>query len=87
VAVIKNVPGIREDPAYFLPRAFAGVTRQPTHKLAGDNNWIAFRSNEWDEAAPPLNIIKKSGWGIGQVFTTKAQGQQAFFVQLVKRSE
>ncbi|MEK6279236.1 MAG: hypothetical protein AABN95_02680 [Acidobacteriota bacterium] len=86
VGVVKGVDGVPEDPAYFLPRAFADISVQRNHVLSGNNIWVAFRSNRWDEARPPLNLIRSSGFQLGRVFTVKAQGQQAFLVQLVKTS-
>lgn len=84
VAAVKNVPGITEDPAYFLPRAFTGIAVQKTPALAGDKVWVAFRSNQWDETRPPLDGIKGSGYQVGRSVTVKAQGQQAFLVELLK---
>jgi hypothetical protein len=84
VTVVKNVPGTLEDPAYFLPRAFNGVSVQKTPALTGDKIWVAFRANQWDETRPPLDGIKRSGLQVGRVFTVKAQGQQAFIVELLK---
>lgn len=87
VRVIKEVPGLQEDPAYFLPRAFSEIPVQRNHQLSVDNNWIAFRANQWDETRPPINVVRNSGFTIGQVLSMKAQGQQAFLVQLVRSSK
>jgi uncharacterized membrane protein len=86
VGVVKGVDGIPEDPAYFLPRAFTDISVQRNHALTGNNIWVAFRSNQWEEERPPLNIIRSSGFQLGRVFTVKSQGQQAFLIQLVKTS-
>ena len=83
VTVVKGIPGIPEDPAYFLPRAFNGVSVQKKPALTGDKIWVAFRANQWDETRPPLDGIKRSGLEPGRVFTVKAQGQQAFLVELL----
>jgi hypothetical protein len=84
VTVVKGIPGIPEDPAYFLPRAFKSVSVQQTPALTGDKIWVAFRAGQWDETHPPLDGIKRSGLQPGRVFTVKAQGQQAFIVELLK---
>jgi hypothetical protein len=85
VTVLKGVPEIPEDPAYFLPRAFNDISVQrdnPT--LTGDKIWVAFRATQWDETRPPLDGIKRSGFKVGRVLTVKAQGQQAFLVELLR---
>lgn len=84
VTVVKNVPGISEDPAYFLPRAFTDISVQQNPALTEGKIWVAFRTSQWDETRPPLDGIKRSGFQIGRVLTVKAQGQQAFLVELLK---
>jgi hypothetical protein len=82
VSVIKGLPGLLEDPAYFLPRSFSDISVQRDHDLKGDNLWIAFRADNWDDSRPPLNAIRQSGFEVEQVFSRKAQGQQAFLIKL-----
>ncbi|HKO99632.1 MAG TPA: glycosyltransferase family 39 protein [Pyrinomonadaceae bacterium] len=82
VSVVKGVPGVLEDPAYFLPRAFSDIAVQQNPDLKGNNVWVAFRAVELDESRPPLNGIRQSGFEIERVFSRKAQGQQAFLVKL-----
>jgi uncharacterized membrane protein len=84
VTVVKDVPGILEDPAYFLPRAFNDISVQKNPMLTGDRIWVAFRAKHWDETRPPLDSIKRSGFQTGRVLTVRAQGQQAFLVELLK---
>lgn len=82
VTVIKGVEGINEDPAYFLPRAFQDVAVTRNQVPAGENTWIAFRANRWNENVPPLDSLKKNGFEVGRTFSFKAQGQEAFLVQI-----
>ncbi len=85
VAVVKHVPGLSEDPAYFLPRRFEGVAvLRDASALDGERLWLAFRDNSLDEGRPPLNILKGRGYRVERVFETSAQGQRAFLV-LVSR--
>ncbi|MGB8508445.1 MAG: glycosyltransferase family 39 protein [Pyrinomonadaceae bacterium] len=84
VAVIKRVPGLTEDPAYFLPRRFDAVAVRDETALDGDVFWLAFRDVRWDEGRPPLNILKERGYRVEKTFETGAQGQHAFLV-LVRR--
>jgi uncharacterized membrane protein len=84
VTVIKGVPGMAEDPAYFLPRAFPDVAVIRDQPLSGENVWIAFRGKQWNETAPPLDRLKKQGFRTGKVFSFKTQGQEAFLVQILE---
>ncbi len=85
VAVIKGVPGLQEDPAYFIPRGFADISLRRDHQSIGDNIWIAFRDNNWNESRPPLKVLKENGFEVEEVLTRKAQGQQAFLVKLKRK--
>ncbi|HZB44930.1 MAG TPA: hypothetical protein VE360_06790, partial [Pyrinomonadaceae bacterium] len=85
VSVVKHVPGLSEDPAYFLPRRFGGVAvLRDASALDGERLWLAFRDNSLDEGRPPLNILKGRGYRVERVFETSAQGQRAFLI-LVSR--
>lgn len=87
VSVIKGLPGVQEDPAYFIPRGFSDISVQREHNLTGDNTWIAFRASEWDDSRSPLNLFRQSGFEVEQVFSRKAQGQQAFLVKLRRQDK
>jgi hypothetical protein len=85
VAVIKGTPGLREDPAYFLPRRFDDIKTGDISALNGDHFWIAFRDISWDEDRPPLKTLKDRGYRVNKVLETTAQGQRAFLVHLLRR--
>jgi hypothetical protein len=87
VSVIKGLPGVQEDPAYFMPRGFSDIPIQRDHYLTGDNTWIAFRASEWDDSRSPLNLFRQNGFEVEQVFSRKAQGQQAFLVKLRRQDK
>ncbi|HEX8352326.1 MAG TPA: glycosyltransferase family 39 protein [Pyrinomonadaceae bacterium] len=80
VVSIKGAPGVAEDPAYFLPRAFDGVAVATTDALRGDHFWLAFRDTAWDESRQPLKLITERGYRAERVYETAAQGQRAFLV-------
>ncbi|HVF55761.1 MAG TPA: glycosyltransferase family 39 protein [Pyrinomonadaceae bacterium] len=86
VVVVKNIPGLKEDPAYFLPRRFDGVQSGDIGALEGEQFWVAFRDASWDETRPPLNILKAKGYRAEKVFDASAQGQHAFLVLLRRGS-
>jgi hypothetical protein len=80
VVSIKGAPGVPEDPAYFLPRAFDGVAVTNTDALRGERFWLAFRDTDWDESRQPLKLILERGYRADRVYETTAQGQRAFLV-------
>ncbi|HVF68191.1 MAG TPA: glycosyltransferase family 39 protein [Pyrinomonadaceae bacterium] len=81
VASLKAVPGVAEDPAYFLPRDFDGATRAPAEAFIGTPRfWLAFRDTNFDETRPPLNFITSRGYRPARVYEASAQGQRAFLV-------
>jgi hypothetical protein len=84
VAVIKDVPGLLEDPAYFLPRKFDDILVEHLPEFRGDHVWIAFRATKWNETSPPLNLLARQGYRTGQILSIKAQGHEAFLVQLYR---
>jgi hypothetical protein len=85
VVVIKGVPGLQEDPAYFLPRRFSDIEVQNTSLIGGAQIWVAFRDREWNETLPPLSTVAAQGYQIGSVFEQNAQGQKAFLVQFRRK--
>ncbi len=86
VAVIKDVPGIQEDAAYFLPRRFNEVAVMNSEQVHGDEIWIAYRASDWNEMAPPLSTFRNMGYAVKNVYSGSAQGQQAFMVRMARGS-
>jgi hypothetical protein len=84
VVSVKGVPGVAEDPAYFLPRGFEGVAVADAGALRGERFWVAFRDTAWDESRQPLKLLTERGYRAERVYETTAQGQRAFLV-LFKR--
>jgi hypothetical protein len=80
VVSIKGAPGVAEDPAYFLPRAFDGVATAAPDALRGERFWLAFRDTHWDESRQPLKLLNERGYRAERVYETAAQGQRAFLV-------
>lgn len=87
VHVVKGVPGLREDPAYFLPRRFYEIETHDGATLRGESVWLAFRDSQWNTAQPPLSIIAAQGFETGRVFELRAQGQQSFLVELRRKGQ
>lgn len=87
VHVVKGVPGLLEDPAYFLPRRFYEIESQDGAAIRGESVWIAFRDSAWSPRRPPLSLVEAQGYETGRVFELPAQGQRAFIVELVRKGQ
>lgn len=85
INVVKGIPGLREDPAYFLPRRFYEINTHDGATFNGDAIWMAFRDTEWNVRHPPLSLLEGQGYETGKVFELSAQGQKAFMVELRRR--
>jgi uncharacterized membrane protein len=85
VTVIKNLPGIQEDTAYFLPRRFTEIAVMNSAQMSGNEIWIAYRASRWDETLPPLSTVENMGYAVRNVYSTQAQGQQAFMVRMTRK--
>jgi hypothetical protein len=85
VSVVKGVPGLAEDPAYFLPREFKEVEVKDPDALTGERFWVAFRDTTWDEGREPLKLLKARGYRAEKIFETNAQGQRAFLALVSRR--
>ncbi len=84
ISVIKQVPGLQEDPAYFLPRGFADITTLDLTEFAEEESWIAFRDYSWDEKRPPVKTLAERGYKVGSVLKVSAGGQEAFLAHVSK---
>ncbi len=82
VVAIKNIEGLEEDKAYFLPRGFDKV--QMASQFEGEKFYIAFRDKDWNESAPPLQNLKAHGYQVGEPQVVEAQGLKAFLVEVQK---
>ena len=87
VVVLKGVPGVAEDPAYFLPRRFDGVTVASADAVNDERFWAAFRAAAWDESRPPLSVMLARGYRAERVYETAAQGQRAFLVLFTRDAQ
>lgn len=81
VSSLKGVPGVAEDPAYFLPRDFEDATHAPAETFTRTPRfWLAFRDTNFDDTRPPLSFITSRGYRPARVYESTAQGQRAFLV-------
>jgi hypothetical protein len=87
VEAVKGIDGLREDPAYFLPRGFHEVTTDANgaEAFVEEHFWIAFRDTAWKPESQPLKMLRERGYETGQSFQVTAQGQTAFLVAVRRR--
>ena len=85
VVVIKGIPGLVEDPAYFLPRGFPDVAVKDINALSGDHFWVAFRDVSWNQERPPIKILMDNGYQVGESFSLNTSGYTAFMVPVWRR--
>ena len=86
VVVLKNVPGLVEDRAFFLPRGFDEVTSSDADAaLGGDDFWVVFRAPAADNDHPLLRALAARGYETGPRFEATAQGQRVTLVRAVRR--
>jgi hypothetical protein len=85
IAVIKDIPGTTEDPAYFLPRDFNAVSVRSRNGLFEDKIWIAFRGPKLDETEATLSYFKQAGYEMGERLSEHTPGQDAFLISLQRK--
>lgn len=83
--VVKNVTGMGEDPAFFLPRRFDEIKVGDQTQIAGEHIWLAFRGPRLDENQPPISVVKSMGYQTGRVLSMEAQVEKAFLVEFWRR--
>lgn len=97
VKVVKGIEGIKEDPAYFLPRGFDSVQIvDDKTAFSGDSFWIAFRDPDPDGDLPDysflssrrrpqiFSIIEKRGFEIDDVRKIKVGNETAFVAKMIR---
>lgn len=85
VGIIKGVPGVNEDPAYFLPRRFADISVHDESALPGNDFWIAIRARQGEETPAPLSFFNRQGYSAGPPIKRTAQGQDAILIRLHRK--
>ncbi len=84
VFTVKNIDGLKEDTAYFLPRGFDSVQLAKIEEINDPKFYIAFQAKEWNESEPPLRNLKLRGYRVVEQKIIEAQGGTAFLVLMEK---
>ena len=87
VAVVKNLPGLSEDKAFFLPRGFYEVeVADASAALREEHFWVAFRDTTWNAEHPLLRLLSERGYETEPPFEITASGQKAFVISARRRA-
>ncbi len=62
VFMVHGLDGVREDPAYFLPRGFDEVKTVDVAEIDAERIAVAFRGGNADEGQPPLRAFSEKGY-------------------------
>jgi uncharacterized membrane protein len=85
VSVLKGVPGVLEDSAYFLPRGFNGIRTLDLALLNLDQFWLVFRDRDWNLSREPLSLFIEKGYEIRKWVEIRKEGGTAFAARLSRR--
>ena len=85
VEAVKGVPGLSEDAAYFLPRAFEGVrVRDARDAFTEDLFYVAFRDSGWRADRPPLKFLAERGFEADAPSEVRTPAGTAFLVRFAR---
>lgn len=84
VVKVRNVEGVAEDAAYFLPRGFNDVGIVELGDVSDDSLWIAYRGEQIDEAANPLQAFTSRGYHIADKKMIATDSGNAILIKLEK---
>jgi 4-amino-4-deoxy-L-arabinose transferase-like glycosyltransferase len=86
VVVVKNLPGVAEDRAFFLPRGFDEVAVVDADAaFSEDDFWLALRAPVADRDHTLLAALAARGYETGPRFEATAQGQRVTLVRVHRR--
>jgi uncharacterized membrane protein len=84
VSKIKNVDGVTEDTAYFLPRGFDEIPTLELPDVSEPRLWIAYRGQSIDPSVNPLRAFFDRGYRISDRKVLAATGESAILILLEK---
>ena len=79
---VDEMPDVREDKAYFLPRGFDEVRKISPDEIEGRNFWLAFRKTAPDERHSPVDHFLERGYTSNLSYSIEADGGTAILVQV-----
>ncbi|HEY9401877.1 MAG TPA: hypothetical protein VIQ24_04250 [Pyrinomonadaceae bacterium] len=87
VVAVRNLPGVAEDRAFFLPRGFGEVAGvEASAAMREEHFWVAFRDAQASTEHPLLRLLSERGYDTATRFEVSASGQKAFVVSAKLRA-
>jgi hypothetical protein len=87
VVSVKNLPGMAEDRAFFLPRGFDEVTAvDASAAMREEHFWVAFRDADASAEHMLLRLLSERGYEVSTRFEVAASGQKAFVISAKRRA-
>jgi hypothetical protein len=88
VVAVKNLPGVAEDRAFFLPRGFDEVAAvDAAASMREEHFWVAFRDADASPAEHTfLRLLAERGYEASPRFEVAASGQRAFVISAKRRA-
>ncbi len=87
VVSVKNLPGMTEDRAFFLPRGFDEVTAvDASAAMREEHFWVAFRDAHASAEHMLLRLLSERGYEVSTRFEVAASGQKAFIISAKRRA-
>jgi len=88
VTVARDIDGLREDQAFFLPRGFSEVPTVDISRIASDRIWIGFRQSASAEGfegpASPVPALQRLGFEPNYIHKIDAGNESAYLILMVK---
>lgn len=94
IHVLNDLPGVREDKAYFLPRGFDGVRRVNLDDISlMQDFWVAFRDTDerspgiaaFTERPKVMRELEYLGFEVGQQRSRQLGNETVTFVRMTRR--
>ena len=86
VVSVKNLPGVAEDRAFFLPRGFDEVAAvDASAAMREEHFWVAFRDSSGNAEHALLRLLSERGYEVSTRFEVAASGQRAFILSAKRR--
>jgi hypothetical protein len=92
VTVVRDIDGLREDQAFFLPRGFSEVPTVGVSQINGNRMWIAFRQSAaadsgFEGPRSPVSALRRLGFEPNYVRKVDAGNETAYLILMVKGSD
>jgi hypothetical protein len=82
VFLVEDAEGVSEDKAYFMPRGFDEVTKVSEREIAGEEFFVAYAAESFDDTKAPLANLRARGYRFSEPQVFDGGAQRGFFVKV-----